>query len=192
MPDRAQVTSVEALELFRAHLLVFLSKTRAALEEVTDEVMRTRVWLENEQRVHWEGEIKQRRRRLEQAQQELFSARISKLQEASAAQYLAFHRCQAALKDAEGKRDVVRKWDKELTNRAEPLVKQVEQLHSFLTIEMTRGVAYLNEIIKVLEAYAETGRALAPAPITSGVPSEGEGNMPGSPAPPPEDPSSNL
>ena len=43
MAERAQVTSVEAIESFRASLIVFLSKVRPTLEEVSDEVMRAAV-----------------------------------------------------------------------------------------------------------------------------------------------------
>ena len=45
MPERAHVTSVDALELFRSQLIVYLSKARPALDEVSAEVVRTRVWL---------------------------------------------------------------------------------------------------------------------------------------------------
>ena len=34
MADRAQVTSVEAIEAFRSALIVYLSKARPALEEI--------------------------------------------------------------------------------------------------------------------------------------------------------------
>src|SRR5438046_9744601 len=74
MPQRAQVTSVEALEAFRASLIVYLSKARPTLEEVSADVLRTRLWLENEQRTHWENQVRRRHKELEQAQKALFSA----------------------------------------------------------------------------------------------------------------------
>src|SRR2546430_6056173 len=83
MDQQAKVTSVDALENFRASLILFLSKAKPALEEVMHEVVRTRLWVENEQRSFWEREIKTRRRKLEQAQAELFSANISKIQKRS-------------------------------------------------------------------------------------------------------------
>jgi predicted nucleic acid-binding Zn-ribbon protein len=187
MSERAQVTSVESLETFRARLVVFLSKARATIEEVTDEIARLRMWLETEQRSRWEGEIKAWRRRLDQAQQELFSARLSKLQEASAAQYLAFHRAQRGLRDAEEKLAVVKKWSRDLPNHAEPLARQVEQLHSFLTVEMARSVAYLNDIIKALEAYAEAGRFVSTGPTPTASAADTPA-APEDPASPPAEP----
>src|SRR5260221_13356732 len=82
MPERAHVTSVEVLEAFRASLILYLSKARPTVEEVSAEVLRTRLWLENDQRVLWEGQVRRRTKALEQAQQALSSARMSNLREA--------------------------------------------------------------------------------------------------------------
>src|ERR1043166_2671189 len=92
MPQRAQVTAIEALEEFRASLIVYLSKARPTLEEVSADVLRTRLWLENEQRTHWDNQVRRRHKELEQAQAELFSARISNLRKESAAEVMAVHR----------------------------------------------------------------------------------------------------
>ena len=85
MPERAHVTSLEALESFRANLILYVSKARPALEEVSAEVLRTKLWLENDQRVHWEGQFRRRAKALEQAQQALSSARMSSLHNAGTA-----------------------------------------------------------------------------------------------------------
>src|SRR5262249_34746544 len=169
MEQQAKVTSVDALENFRASLILFLSKAKPALEEVMHEVVRTRLWIENEQRTFWEREIKTRRRKLEQAQAELFSARISKLQEASAAQQMAVHHAQNAINAAEEKMRMLKKWNRELENRADPLVKQIEQLHGFLMNESGRADAFLAEAVKILQSYAEVsiGTRPIPAPATT-------------------------
>ena len=83
MATRAKVTSVEALESFRTNLIVYLSKARPTLDEVSDEVIRTRVWLESDRRVHWEGQVRRLRQKLQDAQQAVFSAELSSLREVS-------------------------------------------------------------------------------------------------------------
>ena len=176
MEQQAKVTSVDALENFRASMILFLSKAKPALEEVMHEVVRTRLWIEGEQRSHWERELKTRRRKLEQAQAELFSARISKLQEASAAQQMAVQHAMRAIHEAEEKMRMLKKWSRELENRADPLVKQVEQLHGFLTSEMTRAIAFLAETVKILQSYAEV--SIGSRPIAAAVSTETE-NAPG-------------
>jgi fido (protein-threonine AMPylation protein) len=151
---QAKITSVEAIELFRAALILFTNQARPALEEVSSEVMRVRVWLENDQRRFWENELRVRGKKLEQAQQELFSARLSQFQESTSLHIMAVHRAQKAVRETEGKLRLLRKWDRELDNRAAPLLKEVEQLHNFLTGDIPKAVAYLAQLVKTLDAYA--------------------------------------
>ena len=157
MAEQAQVTSVEAIESFRASLILFLSKVRPTLEEVGDEVMRLQAWLQSDQRRYWEGELRKRGLKLEETRQELFNAALSHLQEATALQHMAVQRAQRAVRDAEDKLDTVKKWERALEDRTAPLVKQVEEFHGFLTVEMGRAVAQLVQIVKALEAYAKVG-----------------------------------
>jgi len=174
MADRAQVTSVESIESFRSALVVYLSKVRPALEEMSNEVLRARQWLQNDQRRLWENEMKVRTKKLERAKAELFSVSMSKLQEVSAAQQLLVHRAEAAFDEAQKKLVMLKKWDRELENRSEPLVKQVDQFQSFVTAEMPKAIAYLNLAIRALEAYTEvrmggaTDAAVPPAPAPEG------------------------
>ena len=176
MADRAQVTSVEAIESFRSALIIFLSKARPALEEMAGEVLRAKHWLQHDQRRLWEGEMKARSKKLERAQAELFSVSMSKFQEVSSAQQLLMHKAKAACEEAEKKITLLRKWDKELDNRAEPLVKQVDHVQSFVTSELPRAIAYLSQVIQSLEAYAEVGLGRV----------SGGGNLPKIEEPPPE------
>ena len=154
MAERAQVTSVEAIESFRASLILFLSKARPTLEEISSDLLRTRLWLQNDQRSHWENQLRLRGRMLEQAQSELFGARLSKIQTATAAQYMAVTRARNAVREAETKLRLLKKWDRELEHRSEPLMKQVEQLHGFLAADMGKAVAYLAQVVRTLDAYA--------------------------------------
>src|SRR5258708_3574762 len=123
MADKAQITSVEAIESFRAKLIEFLGHARPVLDEIANEVTRTRLWLQNDQRMFWEHQLRLRERRLEEAKQELFNARLSQLQEATALHYMAVQRTQRAVQEAEAKLGSLKKWDRELENRAAPLLK---------------------------------------------------------------------
>jgi hypothetical protein len=158
MAERAQVTSVEAIEAFRANLIVFLSKARPALEEISTDVLRTRLWLQHDQRRYWNNEFRIRSKKLERAQGELLSSRLSALDEPKSAQQMAVRKAQEAVREAEAKLAMLKKWDRDLENRSEPFVKQVNQLHDYLTTDMSRAVAYLAEVIKSLEAYTDVPR----------------------------------
>ena len=163
MPQQAHVTSVEALEAFRSSLIVYVSKARPTLEEVTADVLRTRLWLETEQRTHWEGQVRRRAKELEQAQAALFSARLSNLSEAISAEQMAFHRAKRSFDEAEAKLRTLKQWNREFENRVDPLVKQTEKLHTVLANDMIKAIAYLTEAIKTLAAYSEIGPGPAPA-----------------------------
>jgi hypothetical protein len=169
MAGQAKITSVEAIELFRAALVVFTSQARPALEEVSSDVMRSRLWLQNDQRRFWENELRQRNKKLVQAQQELFTARLSDFQESTSLHQMTVRRAQQAVHGAEEKLKSLKKWDRELDNRAAPLLKEVEQLHSYLTGEMPKAIAYLTQVVRTLDAYAEAGSSAA----TPGAGTEG-------------------
>jgi hypothetical protein len=166
MPDRAHVTSVDALESFRANLIIYLSKARPTLEEVSSAVQRTRGWLENEQRAHWEGELRRRSRALEEAQQALFSSKLSSFRETSAAEQMAVQRAKRALDEAEAKLRVLKQWSRVYDNRVDPLVKQMEKLHTVLAHDMVQAVAYLAQAVSTLDAYAEVAPP-ASAPVAT-------------------------
>ena len=158
MAGQAKITSVEAIEQFRVALILFLSQARPALEEISGEIVRAKNWLQHDQRRLWENELRVRGRKLEEAKGELFNARLSDFQESTSLQQMAVSRWQRAVREAEGKMAMLKKWDRELENRSEPLVKQAEQFQTFLTIEMPKAIAYLAQAVKTLDAY--TGIAL--------------------------------
>ena len=179
MPEKAHVTSFEAIETFRSHLLVYVSKARPALEEVTADMLRTRSWLENEQRGHWEHELKKRTKDLEQAMAELFSAKISNLSKATAVQQMAVHRAKREVDEATEKLRVIKRWAREFDGRVQPLVKQMEKLHTVLSHDMILAAAYLEEAVRTLAAYAQVAPPsgmqappVGPAPAAQPAPAE--------------------
>jgi hypothetical protein len=152
--DNARISSVESVEAFRSKLIVFLEQVRPVLEEVGSEMSRTQGWLQNDQRRFWEMELRKRQRKLEEAKQELFNASLAQFQAGNAAfSQMAVQRAQHAVREAEAKMGVLKKWDSELENRTAPAVKQIEQLHGFLATDMKRAVGYLDQMLKTLDAY---------------------------------------
>jgi len=167
MPDRAHVTSVEDLESFRTSLVIYVSKARPALEEVSAEVLRTKLWLQNDQRMHWEGQVRRSAKALEQAKQALSSARMSNLREASTVEQMAVHKAKHAYEEAEAKLKILKYWNREFDSRVEPLVKALEKLHTFLANDLLEANAYLAQASNTLAAYAEIG---PPPTSTSSAP----------------------
>ena len=154
MAERAHVTSVEAIESFRASIIAYLGKARPVLEDACDEVFRTRQWLQHDRRVYWENQLKRRRKVLEEAEQTLFGARLGNLREATTAEVAAVTRARRALNEAEEKLRLVKRWTLEFDNRVQPLVKELEGLRTMLANDMPKAAAHLAQVIKALDAYA--------------------------------------
>jgi hypothetical protein len=160
MADKAKITSLDAIKSFREALIIYLSKARPTVEEVSADVKRTKNWMEYEQKTFWEGRRKRIAKELEEAQAALFSAKMSNLREPSVAEQMAVVHTKRALVHAEGKLKMIKYWDREFPNQSEPLEKQVEKLQSIFATDMAQAVAYLTQMIITLEEYA----ALAPPP----------------------------
>jgi len=154
MATRANITSVDAIEAFRSALIIYLSKAGPALEEITAEVVRTRMWVQDTQRTHWEGIRKRRARTLEEAKAAVFSARLSHLRDVSSGEQLALTKAKRSLDEAEEKMRVLKRWGRDFDNKVEPLTRKLEKMHSILHEEMTDAVAHLSQIVRTLDAYA--------------------------------------
>jgi len=186
MTPPAHVTSIEALATFRAQLIVYLEKASRAAADVTDDLVRLRTWLQEDQRLHWEAQIHRRTRELEAAQQELFSARMSGLREATAAQQMAVARAKRALAEAQAKLELTKRWGRRYEGEVAPLAKQVERLRDLFANDMRKAAPFLARAVNALEAYAER----TPSPATSSLtpPGSSSGGEVGGGVPGPSEP----
>ena len=156
MERQAHISSTEAVETFRTCVVRFLTKAKRSVDDVTGEVMRTRNWIQMDQRMHWEGEMRRRTRKLEQAQQELMTARLSALVDTPFVQIAAVRKAQAAVEEAEAKLRMIKMWTREFDRLADPMVKRLESLRGVLEEDMPKAIAYLVGIERSLDAYANT------------------------------------
>ena len=170
MAEQVKVTSIEALETFRAALIIFLGKAHRSVDEVGDEVRRTRGWLQHDQRVHWEGQVRKRRKMLDEAQQELLGARMQGLTNATTTRQAAVRKAREAVREAEEKLRLVKIWNRDFDGRADPLTRSMESLRHFLDHDMPKAISYLLQAQRTLEAYAETGSPMTAHPTASPPP----------------------
>ena len=170
--QQAKVTSIDALEAFRNNLIVYLNKSKNALDEVSEDVRRTRNWIAHDQQKFWQMEIRKRRRKLDEAQAELFSAKMATFTDATTLQEAAVIRARRSMSDAEDKLRMLKKWVRNYDSHVEPLARKLEGLRQYLGNDMPKAVAYLTQARKTLESYAEVA---APKDITQ-VPKEPPAN----------------
>ncbi|HEY6168833.1 MAG TPA: hypothetical protein VI454_12390 [Verrucomicrobiae bacterium] len=157
MMPQAHVTSIEALDLFRAQLIVYIEKALGAVNDVTDDVVRTRAWLQSDQPLFWQAQVRRRTKDLEMAQQELATAQLGNLGEAATARLMAVTKAKRALNEAEEKLACVKKWARHYENEVATLVKQVDKLGGFVTTDLRHAVAHLTQVIDTLDAYSGRG-----------------------------------
>ena len=161
MAEQAKVTSLDALESFRANLIVFMTTAHRCVDEAGDEVRRTRQWLQGEGRMHWEGEARRRKRVLDQAEADLYSARLSDLKDRTIVQEEAVRKAKRAMAEAEDKLRMLKKWNRDFDNSTDQLVKRLEGMRFFLDHDMPKALAYLVQAQRTLEGYAEASTPTA-------------------------------
>lgn len=162
MADQARISNLDSIESFRAALVVFISKTSQALDSVQDAVKKTRGWVQTEQPAYWQQQIRARQKKLDQAQQELMSARMSEFIDNPTVQQMAVRKARAALEEAQAKLDRTKAWGRDFDRTVDPLARKADSLRDYLETDLVKAVAYLVEIQKILQSYNET-----PAPSAS-------------------------
>ena len=177
MSTQAKVTSLEALEIFRAGMIIFSDKAHSAVDQISDELRRTRSWIQHDQRQRWESEVRRRSRILGQAEQELLSAKMVGVLDNLSVQQMAVRRAREAFDEAEKKLRNVKRWARDFDGAAEPLAKTLDSFREVLVHEIPRGISFLLQAQKTLETYSEL-RAPKPAGGVDPAPGGAQGDLP--------------
>lgn len=166
MSGQARVSSIDALESFRADIVQYISKVRPAIDDTAGEVRRIRTWLDTDRLQHWNAQHKKRAKLLEQAEQELYSANLISPHAANALQKMAVAKAKRHLAEAEEKIRVIQQWRKRFDQLANPLLRDLDPLSHVVAQILPKGVVALGESIKALQDYAATSAPISnPPPI---------------------------
>jgi DNA repair ATPase RecN len=155
MADQAKVASIDSLESFRNSLVIFMERVSKSIDEVGDTVRRTRHWVQDEQYNYWINEKRRRERKLEQAEQELYSSRLSTLQDASTEAQMNVRRANRAIEEVDEKIRLIKKWARDYDSTVEPLARRLDTLQDLVTTKYPKAVNYLVRTIETLESYAQ-------------------------------------
>jgi hypothetical protein len=170
MADQAKVTSLDALDSFRAAAIIFMTKARTAVDQGSDEVRRARQWLEHDRRPYWENEVKRRTRNMERAEQELLSARYSEFNDTQTMQRSAVRKAKEAVAEAEDKLRRIKGWSRNFDTSFDPLVRKLDVLRQYLENDIPKAITYIVQVQRTLEAYAEVSPLFAQAPPAADLP----------------------
>lgn len=164
----ARVTSIDALDDFRAKLLVYVTRARRLLDDVNDDVIRTRAWLQSDRLPYWKKQVWLKQKELAAADQELMTARLSDMPEAVQARRMVVNKCKAALSETEERLERVKKWLKQYGTAVEPKAKVVIQMRQVVDHDLAKAVAFLAQAASTLNDYAEIRKAAPPAGDSAG------------------------
>lgn len=164
MSDQVRITSIDAIEAFRGDLIQYISKARTALEDMEGDVRRTQTWLDTDRAQYWLGQAKSWTKKLQQAEQELYSANLTDPRASHSFQKMNVLKARRKLEEAEEKIRIVKKWRQTFENRSTSLLRQLDPLFHIVGQKLPKGVHSLTEAIKTLQAYAENAAPAPPRP----------------------------
>lgn len=171
MDTHANVRSTEALEALRAAFVIYQSKARRSVDTAVEQARAAQRWVQEEQRRHWEQEIRSRDRQLERARAELMTVRMSALADHTVMQREAVQRAERALTHAKEKLSMVKRWSREMDTAMGPHLLRLESVREHFQHQLPKAAVFLHQAQMTLLDYS--GRAPAALP-------------PEPPGPPPE------
>jgi hypothetical protein len=182
MTPGAKVSSIEALDALRSSLVLYLTRSRLVLEDLGQEIVRARIWLETDRQVHWKRQVRRLGAAAAQAEQELTTARLSGDAGAILDRKRALAKARDALRQAEEGLERVRRWLRRYPTDVEARGVLPRRLQQVLSTETSRAVSFLDRAAAILQDYAGRGTGSAtgaaePAapPGIGGGPGAGEG-----------------
>jgi hypothetical protein len=163
----ARVESIDALRAFRAALVKFAEFASTAIGHAESEVDRTLIWLEGEQKAHWEGQVRKRtewmmRAKLALQDKKLYKTFDGRPQPATEEEQ-AYHAAVRRLDEANEKRENVRRYVRILHKQSLLFKGHIQRLNTIIQTEMPTAAAHLDQLAAVLEAYVAAGRPGEPA-----------------------------
>ena len=173
MSEQAKVSSIDALEAFRADLIQYTDKARVALEDAEGQARRMRTWLDVDRSGHWTRQMKQRTHRLDQAEAELYNVNLTSPRDSHVVQKMAVARAKRDIEEAEEKLRKLKHWRQIFDNRVTPLLRQMDPMLFIVGQHLPKGVHALTEMIKTLQAYAEKLPGTHTPPPSTEPPLEG-------------------
>lgn len=156
MAETADVRSIDALRDLRAALVRFIDDAKGGLNDVDFDIRRTLDWVQNGQRLHWQGEIKRWEQKLSQAKAELHRKKLSAFQgrkpdtsqEEKAVKY-----AESRVEEGHAKLKLLKRRLPELQHAVQQYRGRSQPLADMLEGDVVKAIARLDRMVDALEAY---------------------------------------
>ncbi len=153
MPETAHIASTEAIESFKSVLIVYLEKGRRVLDDMHETVTETRSWLENDRRLYWKHQVREREKAVRSEKQALLAIRLSSFREPEERQNAVVRKAERSLREAREKLRLVERWIRQYDRSVEYVAKPITGLREVLEHDMHKAVIFLGHTIETLAAY---------------------------------------
>lgn len=157
MNTTARVESIDALRDLRAAVLKFVEQVRVALDEAGSQARRAQTWVQRDQAVYWQAQIRRRQDEMNRARLALLAKQAQKAPDGGGPSCVeerkALELARRRLEQANQKAAAVRQWIPRLEREVHGYMAVTSGLGRMVDLEGPRVAAQLDGMIDALERY---------------------------------------
>lgn len=150
-----QVRNLDHLRLFRMDLKLFMERVKNALDSARNDAARTKWWLQYDRLPYWQGQVRRREAKLNQARGDLLGAKLTDATETQFAERQEVIRAELALEEAQRKLAEVQRRLAHFDHEAAEALQLCRKLYHDVDQLLPRAVHTLDGMVEALEAYLE-------------------------------------
>lgn len=168
----ARVESIEAIANFKRALFKFAEAANSALTDAEADMTETHRWLETEQRVYWQNNVRKATELVSRCEDALRQKRIFKDSSgrtpSAVDEEKALAKAKRMKEHAEEKLENVRRYTPKLQREIMIYKGQVQRFATFVASDIPAAAAKLDKMVDTLEAYVNLAatEASVPTPMT--------------------------
>lgn len=178
--SEARVESVDAIKAFRRAWLKFAEVANVALTEAEADAQGTLRWLESEQRVHWQNQVRKTTELVSRCAEAVRHKQIFKdstgRTSSAVDEQKALAKAKRLKEIAEEKLENVRKHAPRLSREIMLYKGQAQRLSTFVASDIPTAAAKLDKIVGTLESYLALAAADTGGPTPMAQPSDQVGS----------------
>jgi hypothetical protein len=161
MAERANVSDLDSIRLFRAQLVKFVETANTAVTESDGEIVRKMSWLSHEQTAYWTQQVRKWTEAVSKAIDAVRQKRIFKdstgRPQSTVDEEKQLKICKQRLLEAETKLENTRRAAQQLQRDHLLYRGGVQRLMTMLASDMPAALAMLDRVVMQIEAYATGG-----------------------------------
>ena len=169
----AKVESIEAIANFKRALFKFAEAANAALTDAEADMVSTHRWLDHEQRVYWQNNVRKAGELVARCEEALRQKRIFKDSSgrtpSAVDEEKALAKAKRMKEHAEERLENVKRHTPRLAREIMLYKGQAQRFATFVAADIPAAAAKLDKMVDALEAYVNLAASDASGPLTGGA-----------------------